>query len=70
MKTWKEKEGHRAHKKSSSLLLRPKSKDKLDALEKLFVIAGEDWDRQFKKKRKKEKTRKITSFICPEANTF
>ena len=70
MKKWKEKEGQRKHTKSSSFLLRPKLKGRLDALEKLFVIAGEDWDRQFKKKRKKEKTRKITSFICPEANTF
>ena len=70
MKTWTEKEGQRAHTKSSSFLLRPKSMGRLDALEKLFDIAGEDWDRQFKKKRKKEKTRKITSFICPEANTF
>ena len=66
----KEKEREREHKKSSSLLLRPKRKEKLEALEKLFDIAGDDWDRQFKKKRKKEKVKKTTSFICPQANTF
>ena len=44
--------------------------ERFDALEKLFDIAGEDWDRQFVKKRKKEKAKKDSSFICPKANTF
>ena len=53
-------------------------KKRSDALEKLFAIAGEDWDRQFSgetwdrqfvKKRTREKGKKAR-FICPEANTF
>ena len=67
LKTWKERErqGGVTYQKSSK-----QKEKKLDALEKLFDIAGDDWDRQFAKKRKKEKAKKKTSFICPEANTF
>ena len=67
LKTWKERErqGGVTYQKSSK-----QKEKKLDALEKLFDIAGDDWDRQFSKKRKKEKAKKKTSFICPEANTF
>ena len=67
MKTWREKDNKRGADKKSS---KPMMGERLDALEKLFAIAGDDWERQFKKKRKKEKVKKITSFICPEANTF
>ena len=72
LKPWKEKARHGVeHKKSSEQ--KGKRLDRLerfDALEKLFDIAGEDWDRQFVKKRKKEKVKKDSSFICPKANTF
>ena len=65
LKTWREKDDKQGADKKSS-----KHTERFDALEKLFDIAGDDWDRQFKKKRKKEKVKKTTSFICPEANTF
>ena len=55
--------------RSSSFSLLRKQKERLEALKKLLDIAGEDWDRQFKKKRQKEKVKKTTiSFVCPEAN--
>ena len=78
LKPWKEKARQGGEYKKS-----PEQKEKrlerferferlerFDALEKLFDIAGEDWDRQFVKKRKKEKAKKDSSFICPKANTF
>ena len=75
LKPWKEKARHGGEYKKSpeqteKRLERLERLERFDALEKLFDIAGEDWDRQFVKKRKKEKAKKDSSFICPKANTF
>ena len=72
LKPWKEKarQGGEYKKSPEQTEKRLERLERLDALEKLFDIAGEDWDRQFVKKRKKEKAKKDSSFICPKANTF
>ena len=74
LKPWKEKERQPGgeYKKSpkEKRLERLERLERFDALEKLFDIAGDDWDRQFVKKRKNEKAKKASSFICPEANNF